>query len=145
MRSIIVKYCQKLLAVFKQGLTWPEMVLAVLAGLLLTIFPVVGVTNLLMVAFGLRFKVNIPIMIVVSYIAAPLQFLAMMPFIHLGERIVGVKHTLLTVDAIKAAFQDSFFQAIRDLGLEVVCGVSGWMLIAIPIIAFLLFTLKSKR
>lgn len=91
-----------------------------------------------MVVFGLRFKVNIPIMIVVSYIVAPLQFLAMMPFINLGELIVGIQHTLLTVDAIKASSQVGFVQTIRDLWLEVVCGVSGWMLITIPLAALLL-------
>ncbi len=123
------------------------MLLATLLGLLLTIFPVPGVTSLLIVGAGLRLSTNIPIMIAVSYIATPLQFWAMMPFIHLGEKIMGVRHTLLTVEAIKTAFDASFFSAAKDLSLEVICGISGWAVFSIPLalVFFVIFRFQEMK
>ena len=71
-------------------------------------------------------------MIVISYIATPLQFLLFIPFIHIGETLFNTKHTLLTVTEIKSAFENSFFQTMKQLIFELVCGVSGWLLLALP-------------
>ncbi|MGZ0015158.1 DUF2062 domain-containing protein [Yeosuana sp. AK3] len=109
----------------------------------MSIFPVFGVTTLLLTAVSIKFKLNLPVMIVVSYLATPLQFMLFMPFIHVGETIFNTKHTLLTVQEIKEAFDVSFIDTLRQLIFELICGISGWSLIALPI-SFLTILLINK-
>lgn len=130
---------QKIKKPFQQGLSGKEVVKAIITSLLFTIFPIFGVTTLLLTFVSLKFKLNLPIMVLISYLASPVQFLFFLPFIHIGETIMNVKHTLLTVQEIKNAFDISFFDTIRQLFFELVCGISGWLLVAFPIGLILLF------
>lgn len=124
---------QKIKQPFQQGLGVNEIIKAVIVSLLFTIIPVFGITTILLTFLAIKFKLNLPIMVVVSYIAAPLQYILFIPFIHIGETIFNTKHTLLTVTDIKIAFESSFFQTIKQLFFELICGVSGWLLLVVPI------------
>lgn len=124
---------QKIKKPFQQGLNGKEVVKAVIFSLLFTVFPIFGVTTLILTFMAIKFKLNLPIMVLISYLASPLQFLFFLPFIHIGETIMDVKHTLLTVQEIKNSFDISFFNTIKQLLFELICGVSGWILVALPI------------
>jgi uncharacterized protein (DUF2062 family) len=123
---------QKIKEPFQQGLGVNEIIKAVIVSLLFTVIPVFGITTILLTFLAIKFKLNLPIMVVVSYMATPLQFILFIPFIRVGETIFNTKHTLLTVADIKASFEISFFQTFKDLLLELICGVSGWLLLALP-------------
>lgn len=127
------KIFQKIKKPFQQGLSACEVMKAIIVSLLFTVFPVFGVTVILLTLMAIKFKLNFPIMVIVSYIATPLQFIFFLPFIHIGETIFNIQHTLLTVQDIKNAFDSSFWKTIQDLLLELICGISGWLLIALPI------------
>lgn len=73
-----------------------------------------------------------------TYAVGPIHLLLFIPFIRIGEYIFNAEHTLLTFNAIKEAFQTDYFDALYRLSLEVVCGLTGWTVAAIPS-AFLLF------
>lgn len=135
---------QKIKAPFQQGLHWKEVTKAIIINLLFTIIPIYGITTIMLAFIAIKFKLNLPIMIVTSYLATPLQFMLFLPFIHLGENIMNIKHTLLTVQEIKAAFDVSFFDAIRSLLLELICGISGWLLITLPIGFVTMILLRTK-
>ncbi|MGJ8744885.1 DUF2062 domain-containing protein [Polaribacter sp.] len=124
---------QKIKQPFRQGISGTQIAKAIIVSLLVTVFPIFGVTTILLTFLAVKLKLNLPIMIVVSYVATPLQFLLFMPFIHLGETIFNAKHTLLTVLEIKNAFESSFFNTIKQLVFELVCGISGWLVLALPI------------
>lgn len=143
MNPILLKILKKIKQPFQQGLSRYAIIKAIIVGLLISIFPVFGVTTLLLTAVSIKFKLNLPVMIVVSYLATPLQFMLFMPFIRVGETIFNTKHTLLTVQEIKAAFDVSFIDTIRQLVFELICGISGWSLIALPI-SFLTILLINK-
>lgn len=124
---------QKIKQPFQQGLGVNEIIKAIIVSLLFTIIPVFGITTILLTFLAIKFKLNLPIMIVVSYITTPLQYILFIPFIHIGETIFNTKHTLLTVTDIKIAFESSFFKTIKQLFFELICGLSGWLLLALPI------------
>lgn len=124
---------------FQQGLNWKEVIKAIIVSLLIAVIPIFGVTTLLLTFISIKFKLNLPIMIVISYLASPLQFILFLPFIHLGETIMHTEHTLLTVQEIKAAFDISFFDTIKSLLFELICGISGWLLLALPVGLVMLF------
>ncbi|MCI2230043.1 DUF2062 domain-containing protein [Polaribacter sp. MSW13] len=130
---------KKIKAPFQEGLSTKEVTKAIIVSLLFTVFPVFGVTTLLITLVSVKLKLNLPIMIVVSYLASPLQYLFFLPFIHFGESIMDINHTLLTIQEIKNAYDVSFFNTMQSLFFELVCGVSGWLLIALPISLLALF------
>ncbi len=134
---------QKIKQPFQQGLGINEIIKAIIVSLLFTILPVFGVTTILLSFLAIKFKLNLPIMVVISYIATPLQFLFFIPFIRVGETIFNIKHTLLTVADIKASFEISFFQTVKNLLLELICGVSGWLLFALPIVLLSIFLINK--
>ena len=133
MRLTFQSLFQKIKEPFQQGLGVKEIIKAIIVSLLFTTIPVFGITTILLTFLAIKFKLNLPIMIVVSYITTPLQYILFIPFIHIGETIFNTKHTLLTVTDIKIAFETSFFQTIKQLFFELICGVSGWLLLALPI------------
>lgn len=124
---------QKIKKPFQQGLSANEVTKAIIVSLLFTVVPVFGITTILLAFVSLKFKLNLPIMVIVSYLATPLQFILFLPFIHIGETIFNMNHSLLTVQEIKNAFDVSFWKTIQDLLLELICGISGWFLIAFPL------------
>lgn len=140
------KIVQKIKKPFLQGLKTSELIKAIIVSILFTVIPVFGITTISLVFMSIKFKLNLPLMIMVSYLATPLQFLLFIPFIHIGETVLNVNHTLLTVQDIKNAFDISFWNTVNQLLLEIVCGISGWMLIAFPISASsILFINKISR
>lgn len=134
---------EKIKKPFQQGLKPADLAKAVIIGLLFTVFPVFGVTTIMIACVALYFKLNLPIMVAISYIAAPLQVLLFMPQLKVGEAIFGVEHTLLTVESIKNAFSESFFNTVGSLFFEIVCGVVGWALVSLPIAVLLVFVVNK--
>jgi len=130
---------QKIKKPFQQGLSASEVTKAIIVSLLFTVFPVFGVTTILLTLMAIKFKLNLPIMVIVSYLATPLQFLFFLPFIHIGETIFNMHHTLLSAQEIKNAFDVSFWKTIQDLLLELICGLSGLLFIAFPLSIFSIF------
>jgi len=133
MRFQLKRIINKIKAPFYQGLETKAIINAIIVSLLLTIFPVFGVITILLTIVALRFKLNLPIMIVVSYIATPLQYLLFIPFVHLGETIFNIQHSLISFQEIKKGFDISFWQTISGLFFKLLYGISAWTLVALPI------------
>jgi len=138
------KYFLKIKEIFTQGISLKEIILSAALGSLIGIMPILGVATILITFLTLRFKLNIAVAVVFTYIVAPLQALLFIPFIHLGEKAVGIKHTLLTFDAIKNSFYNNIFVTIKDLWLEIVCGLMGWSVIAVPAL-MLIIAFNAKK
>lgn len=138
------KYFLKIKKIFTQGISLKEIILSAALGSLIGIMPILGVATILITFLTLKFKLNIAVAIAFTYIVAPLQALLFIPFIHLGEKTVGIKHTLLTFGAIKNAFDSNILATMKDLWLEIICGLMGWSAIAIPVF-ILIIILKPKN
>ena len=132
----------KTVALFKQGLTPIELTQSILVAALFSIIPILGVTTILLTGFSLKRKLNLPIMIAISYLAWPLQILMIIPFINIGEYFFSVPQSHHSVDEIIASFQESFFGTLSQLSFELLCGFGGWLLTAVPF--FILIYLVSN-
>lgn len=143
MKISLKKIIDKIKKPFQQGLNSLEITNAVLVSVLFTILPMFGVSTVLLTIASFRLKLNLPIMILVSYLASPLQFIFFLKFIHIGEKVFGIKHTLLTFQDIKNAFDEAFFTTIKQLFLELLCGLGGWLLVGLPIF-FILYFINKK-
>ncbi len=132
----------RLKTIFRQGLALKQLAITITVGILVSIFPIFGLTTIALTCIALPFKLNLPIMIVISYIVTPIKLLLLIPFINMGASVFGTEHTLLTVQAIKNSYESSFFNTIKSLSYELLCGFVGWTLLAVPISILLYLVLK---
>lgn len=125
----ITKFC----SLFKQGLSPLELCQSVVVSATFTIIPILGVSSLILTSLSLKRKWNLPLMLGLSYMLWPLQILLIIPFIHLGEFIFGLPPSHHTANEIIRSFENSFFQSLGGLFFELLCGLGGWLLTAVPL------------
>jgi uncharacterized protein (DUF2062 family) len=140
----------KTVTLFKQGLTPMQLTQSVLVSALISIIPILGVSTFFLTVLSIKRKLNLPIMIAISYILWPIQLLMIIPFINIGEFIFSIPQSNHSAQGIIASFQESFFGTLSRLSFELLCGFGGWLLTAVPFFALVylvsisIFKLISK-
>lgn len=142
MMNLISKIGNYLKALFNQGLSPRDLALSIVIAMSISLIPILGVTTILLTIVAIPLRLNLPIMIAVSYSLTPVQIAMLIPFINIGSSVVGVEHTLLTFSAIQHSFNESIWITLKDLSLELICGLMGWLLVMIPIAVVMFFLLK---
>ncbi|MEP2278605.1 DUF2062 domain-containing protein [Maribacter sp.] len=130
-------------SLFQQGLTPRQLSLSITVAIVVSLFPIFGISTIVLTALAVKYKLNLPIMIVLSYVVEPIKAFLFIPFINIGETLFGTEHTLLTFKAIKASYHFSFWNTLNSLSYELVCGIVGWALTIIPTSIFFYFLLKE--
>ena len=133
MKAKIKNLTIKTKSLFQQGLTPKQVCLSCIVSILLSVIPILGVTTFLITVVSLKSKLNLPIMIALSYLIWPIQILLILPFISAGEYIFSITPSHHTVDEIINSFQNGFFSTLGKLSFELFYGFSAWVLIAIPL------------
>lgn len=134
-------------ALFKQGLSPKQLSQSIIASGVISIIPILGVSTFLITALSLKKKLNLPIMIAISYLMWPIQILLIIPFIRIGEFIFSVPETHLTAGEIINSFNNNFIQTLSYLSFELLCGLGGWLLTAVPLslVTYLISILFFKK
>lgn len=70
-----------------QGTTPGKLGFTVALGMALSCFPVFGATTILCAVIAVVFRLNLPAIEAGNYLALPLQFVLLVPFLRMGERI----------------------------------------------------------
>lgn len=133
MKAKFNKVKDKTTALLKQGLTPKELSQSLIVSGLISTIPILGVSTFMITTVSLRQKLNLPIMISLSYLMWPVQILLIIPFIRVGEFIFSLPRNQHTVEEIISSFQTSFFQTLSQLSFELLCGLGGWLLTAVPL------------
>lgn len=133
MKAILNKVIDKTTGLLKQGLTPKELTQSIVVSGLISIIPILGVSTFMIPAVSIKRKLNLPVMISLSYLMWPVQILLIIPFIRVGEFIFAVPRHHHTVEEIISSFQNSFFQTLSQLSFELLCGLGGWLLTAVPV------------
>jgi len=139
----------KTTALLKQGLSPKELSQSIIVSGLISTVPILGLSTFVITSVSLKRKLNLPVMIGLSYLMWPVQILLIIPFIRVGEFIFSVPRNHHTVEEIISSFQESFFQTLSHLSIELLCGLGGWFITAVPVaggiyLVSLLF-LKEKK
>lgn len=131
----------------RQGLTPNELSQSIIVSGLISTIPILGVSTFLITTVSLKRRLNLPVMISLSYLMWPVQILMIIPFIRVGEFIFSVPQNHHTVDEIINSFQESFFKTLSHLSFELLCGLGGWFFTAVPFAAgvYLVSLLFLKR
>ena len=133
MKAILNRAKEKTTGLLKQGLTPKELSQSIIVSGLISIIPILGVSTFMITAVSLKRKLNLPVMISLSYLMWPVQILLIIPFIRVGEFIFSVPRHHHSVEEIISSFQNSFFQTLSQLYFELLCGLGGWLLTAVPV------------
>ena len=133
MKARLNKAKEKTTDLLKQGLTPKELSQSIIVSGLISTIPILGVSTFMITTVSLKQKLNLPVMISLSYLMWPVQILLIIPFIRVGEFIFAVPRHHHTVEEIISSFQNSFFQTLSQLSFELLCGLGGWLLTAVPI------------
>jgi uncharacterized protein (DUF2062 family) len=128
-----MRFVEKFKGFLKQGATPKALAASSTVGLLLGVFPMLGVTTLMMGGISVRWKLNLPLMLAVSYLIYPLQIVLLVPFVRMGEWLTGVAPANFTLDAMADAFAKNFTAALIDLGTSNLVAILGWCLLALPV------------
>ena len=133
MKATLNKVKDKTTALLKQGLTPKELSQSIIVSGLISIIPILGVSTFMITTVSLKRKLNLPVMISLSYLMWPIQILLIIPFIRVGEFIFSVPRNHHTVEEIISSFQSSFIGTLSQLSFELLCGLGGWLLTAVPL------------
>jgi uncharacterized protein (DUF2062 family) len=127
-----------ILGLLRQGLAPSQLALSLAFGLGVGIFPVLGVSTPLLTFIALGMRLNLPAIQLVNYLASPLQLLLIIPFVRVGERIVGAEPQPLTVSAGLELLAKGVLQAVVILWDAIVHAAIGWVALG-PVLIFVLY------
>jgi uncharacterized protein (DUF2062 family) len=127
-----------ILGLLRQGLAPGQLALSLAFGLGVGIFPVLGVSTPLLTVIALGMRLNLPAIQLVNYLASPLQLLLIIPFVRVGERLVGAEPQPLTVSAGLDLLAKGALQAVVILWDAIVHAAIGWIAIG-PVLIVILY------
>jgi uncharacterized protein (DUF2062 family) len=127
-----------LLALLRQGIAPRSLALALALGASIGIFPVLGVSTLLLTALALWLRLNLPAIQLVNYLVSPLQLLLIIPFLRLGERLVGAEPLPMSLNQGLELLSNGILAAVKLLSSAMVHASIGW-LIVMPLATWILY------
>jgi len=124
-----------LLALLRQGLSPKDLALCVALGIGVGLFPVLGVSTPALTILALTLRLNLAAIQLASYAISPLQLALIIPFMRLGETILGSTPQPMTISAAMELLTQGVLYAIVTLWDAIVHATLGWLLI-VPILIF---------
>ena len=119
-----------LAALLRQGASAEKLALALAIGLVVGVFPVLGTTAILCTIAAMALRLNLVAVQTVHYAVTPLQVLLIIPFVRVGEHVVGAAPQPLTIGGGLQLIQAGIGPAIVKLWSAILHGIAGWLVVA---------------
>jgi len=126
------------LALLRQGVTPEKLALRLAFGLGIGVFPVLGVSTVLCTVVAIVFRLNLPAIQLVNYLASPLQLALIIPFVRVGEHLLGLQAQPLSVKEGFRIMAEGVMHAVVVLWDAIVHAALGWIVIG-PVLIFALY------
>ena len=126
------------LELLRQGVTPEKIALSLAFGLGIGIFPVLGLSTVLCTVVAIVLRLNLPAIQLVNYLASPLQLALIIPFVRVGEHLLGLKAQPLSVNEGFRIMAAGVIHAIVVLWDAIVHAALGWIVIG-PLLIFALY------
>ncbi len=121
----------------RQGLSPQKLALTIALGIVLGVFPILGVTTVLCAIAAVVFKLNLPAIQLVNYFVSPLQLILLIPHVRAGELLFNEPPLSLDVVQIIALIQTNGVGAANELWSTAFHAVVAWMIIGLPLVVVL--------
>ncbi|MGH8281992.1 MAG: DUF2062 domain-containing protein [Gammaproteobacteria bacterium] len=123
------KLARLTLALLSEGMTPHKIALTLALGVMLGATPVLGTTTILCAAAAVIFRLNLPLIQAVNFLAYPLQLLLLIPFMQAGQWLFRQPPLPFTRDELWQLLHSGWRHAIEQLWLYSLHGVVAWLLL----------------
>jgi uncharacterized protein (DUF2062 family) len=121
----------------RQGVTPEKIALSLAFGLGLGIFPVLGVSTVLCTVIAIVLRLNLPAIQLVNYLASPVQLGLIIPFVRVGEHLLGLAPQPLSISEGFRLMAIGALHAVIVLWDAILHAALGWIVIGPVLIATL--------
>ena len=128
-----MKLFDPILKFLAQGMSPERLGLCVAIGVVVGNVPMLGISSIICAGIALAFRMNLPAIQIVQAVMAPTQVLLIIPFVRLGEWLLGISPQHVSIKAGLA------FGTLWDAILH---AVFAWMLLA-PFTILLIFKILT--
>jgi uncharacterized protein (DUF2062 family) len=125
----------------RQGISAEKVGLGLACGIVIGIFPVVGVTTIICTVVAIIFRLNLPAIQLVNYLVYPLQFALLIPFFHFGDWLFGLEPLPYSAQELVALFKSDFWGTVNRLWDTTLRAIAAWSIVCLPAVALLYYTL----
>ncbi len=136
MRYLQRSLCELLVA----GPAPESMGMSLAAGFVLGVFPALGWTMFLCAGAAWAFRLNLPAIQLVNYLAYPVQLALLIPVIGWGERLFGTPPVTVSMASIMGMIQTDVAQAINVRWWTTARAIVAWMLVS-PVAGLVIYRL----
>jgi uncharacterized protein (DUF2062 family) len=133
---------EPLLALLTQGISPPRLALCVSLGVMIGNIPILGVSTILCALIALLFRLNLPAIQLVQAAMAPSQLLLIIPFVRLGEWLVGAPPQPVSIEATRALLAQGVWHTVVVLWDAILHAGLAWALLA-PVCVYVLYRLLT--
>jgi uncharacterized protein (DUF2062 family) len=114
----------------RQGLTPRRIALGLTLAMIVAVLPVLVLPMMICALIALCLGLNQPLMQMINYVAGPIQFVLFIPFLRLGEKLLGLPPTALNPAALRAILQQDVATIMHELSCTIGVAALGWAVCA---------------
>ncbi len=118
------------------GITPQKLAVTGALGVVIGILPLFGLTSFLCTVLALRFKLNLPALLLICYLMGPLHLILYLPFIEVGLKVFPLTTFNLSLSEITALFKRDWQTALETIWLANLAGILLWLVLAGPLTFF---------
>ncbi len=124
---------EPVMAQLRQGTTPSRLAWTMAAGVAFGIFPILGSTSLVCFLVACVFKLNQPVIHLVSTLVLPLHLALILVFIRFGQQLHGAELISGNIPELLAKFFNDPWAFVKEYALPAWRGIQAWALVA-PVI-----------
>lgn len=121
----------------KQGITANKLAITISLGICVGLFPIIGCTTIICTILAIYFRLNMVIIQVINYLMYPLQLITIVPFILLGNVVLGVDNPVDLSNFIHL-FKEDLVNSLVLFKEALIAALIGW-LIAMPLFGLITY------
>lgn len=137
----VVKLTTKTKDLLISGNTPHQLSLAITLGMIVGVFPFIGVTTILLTIVALTLDLNVIIIQLANYVVYPLQLLLYFPFIKMGK-FLGNRPAISPAQVFERMKKD-WISGIGELWDIHLWAILSWALVAIPV-SYLIYRILKE-
>jgi uncharacterized protein (DUF2062 family) len=107
--------------------------LTIALGISFGIMPVIGLSTIILTILAIVFRLNIPAIQLVNYLAEVIRIILFVPFIKLGQIIFYPNESGIQINNILHNYHTNFFATFKSIWHLNLGGILVWAFIAIPL------------
>lgn len=111
----------------RRGISPSRVALASMLGLVSATWPQIGTNPFMALLLSWAFRCNKAITSGISLVFTPLQYMLMIPFLRVGETLLGVEHFQTSVAEIITIVATDPIGSFEVLGIPLVHAILGWI------------------